>query len=263
MTALIGAKESATMTLSNRTIALLSQPFEGGDGPSHSVVELIWESAGAFEYLGEGNKLERVLGGLRSLQVGRRAKKDSPALPPDEDKLRQVVADLATRLMARDCVDVNELHRVLTDDGFAVFEGDVSAVKAADQPADRLAQYVEDLFESRSALSVAANHYAQATRAFDREDWEAANAQFRSSFDATFDALATAHGAPGTKSGGSARAWLQGEGVLEEDAAQLIKSFAGFAGRDGSHAGLSAAADAQLRRHFATALIAFALAKFP
>ncbi len=164
--------------LSNRTIALLSQPFEGGEGPSHSVVELIWEGAGASDYLSEGNKLERVLGGLRSLQVGRKATADSPALPPDEDKLRQVVAELATRLMAHDYVDVDELHRVLTDDGFAVFEGDVSAVRPADQPADRLAQYVEDLFESRPALSVAANHYAQATRAFDREDWEAANAKF-------------------------------------------------------------------------------------
>jgi hypothetical protein len=251
------------MTLSNRTIALLSQPFEGGGGPSHSVVELIWEGAAASDYLGEGSKLERVLGGLRSLQVGRKATVDSPALPPDEDKLRQVVAELATRLMAQDFVDVEELHRVLTDDGFAVFEGDVSAVKPADQPADRLAQYVEDLFESRTALSVAANHYAQATRAFDREDWEAANAQFRSSFDATFDALAKAHGAPAAKKGGSARAWLQDKGILEEDAAELIKSFARFAGRAGSHAGLSAAADAQLRRHFATALIAFALAKFP
>jgi hypothetical protein len=173
------------MTLSNRTTALLSQLFEGGGGPSHSVVELIWEGAGASDYLGEGNKLERVLGGLRSLQIGRKATVDSPALPPDEDELRQVVAELATRPMAQDFVDVEELHRVLTDDGFAVFEGDVSAVKPADQPADRLAQYVEDLFESRTALSVAANHYAQATRAFDREDWEAANAQFRSSFDAT------------------------------------------------------------------------------
>jgi hypothetical protein len=218
------------MALSNRTIALLSQPFEGGGGPSHSVVELIWEGAGASEYLGEGNKLERVLGGLRSLQAGRRATVDSPALPPDEDKLRQVVAELATRLMAQDQVDVEELHRVLTDDGFAVFEGDVSAVRPADQPADRLAQYVEDLFESRTALSVAANHYAQATRAFDREDWEAANAQFRSSFDATFDALAKAHGTPAAKKGGGARAWLQDKGILEEDAAELIKSFARFAG---------------------------------
>jgi len=34
-----------------------------------------------------------------------------------------------------------------------------------------------------------------------------------------------------------------------------------FAGRAGSHAGLSGAADSQLRRHFATALIAFAVAK--
>lgn len=251
------------MKLSNRTIALLSQPFEGGGGPSHSVIELIWEGAGAFEYLGEGNKLERVLNGLRGLQSGRRSSPGRPSLPPDEDKLREVVADLATRLMARDEVDLDELHRALTDDGFAVFEGDVSPVKPADQPADRLAQYVQDLFGSRTDLKVAANHYAQATRAFDREDWEAANGQFRSAFDATFDALAKALGAPLAKKGGKARAWLQEEGTLEEDAAELVRAFAAFAGRDGSHAGLSEAADAHLKRHFATALIAFALAKFP
>lgn len=34
-----------------------------------------------------------------------------------------------------------------------------------------------------------------------------------------------------------------------------------FAGRAGSHAGISEAADAQLRRHFAAALISFALMK--
>lgn len=251
------------MKLSNRTIALLSQPFEGGGGPSHSVIELIWEGAGAFDYLGEGNKLERVLTGLRHLQSGRRRTDGLDALPPDEDKLREVVAELATRLMAQELVDVDHLHRALTDDGFAVFEGDVSPVKPADQPADRLAQYVQDLFESRSDLKVAANHYAQATRAFDREDWEAANSQFRSAFDATFDALAKAHGARAAKKGGKARAWLQEHGALETDTAELVRAFAAFAGRDGSHAGLSAAADAQLRRHFATALIAFALAKFP
>lgn len=251
------------MKLSNRTIALLSQPFEGGGGPSHSVIELIWEGAGASGYLGEGNKLERVLGGLRSLQSGRRPDAGQPGLSPDEDKLREVVADLATRLMTQEQVDVDELHRALTDDGFAVFEGDVSPVKPADQPADRLAQYVQDLFGSRADLKVAANHYAQATRAFDREDWEAANSQFRSSFDATFDALAQALGAPPTKKGGKARAWLQEKGILEKDAADLVRAFAVFAGRDGSHAGLSEAADAQLRRHFATALIAFGLAKFP
>ena len=45
------------------------------------------------------------------------------------------------------------------------------------------------------------------------------------------------------------------------DETELLKAFAAFAGRAGSHAGLSGAADSQLRRHFATALIAFGVAK--
>jgi hypothetical protein len=40
-----------------------------------------------------------------------------------------------------------------------------------------------------------------------------------------------------------------------------MRSFARFAGRDGSHAGLSDASESQLRRHFSTALTAFAVAK--
>jgi len=249
------------MSLSSRTLALLAQPFEGGDGPSHAVIELIWESAGAYEYLEEGNKLERVLGGLRSLQSGRRSTAGSQALPADQAKLQEVASDLASRLMAANLVDVNELHKALEQDGFAVFEGEVTTVRPADAPSDRLAAYVEKLFGARSEFQVAANHYAQATRAFDRRDWEAANAQFRSAFDATYDALANAKGCPTAKKGGTARKWLQNQGLLGEDEAQLLQAFAKFAGRDGSHAGLSAAADAQLRRHFSSALIAFAVAK--
>jgi hypothetical protein len=50
------------MGFSNRTMALLARPFEGGDGPSHTTIELIWTSADAFAYLPEeGNKLNRVL----------------------------------------------------------------------------------------------------------------------------------------------------------------------------------------------------------
>jgi hypothetical protein len=175
--------------------------------------------------------------------------------------LREVVADLATRLMAQELVDADSLDRVLQRDGFAVFDGDVSVVTAGDQPVDRLSQYVEGLFGKRSELSIAANHYKQASRAFDREDWEAANSQFRSALDATYDALAQAKGAPSSKKGGKARAWLQEEGILEGDLADLVRSFSRFAGRDGSHAGISAAADAQLRRHFATALISYAIAR--
>jgi hypothetical protein len=225
------------------------------------VIELIWSGAGALTYLGEGNKLERVLGGLQALQNGRPAGARNPRLDPDETKLRMVIAGLAPRLMVERGVDAEALDDALKADGFAVFDGDVSATPPADQPVDRLAQYVEDLFGKRPELAVAANHYAQASRAFERKDWEAANAQFRSSFDAAYDALAKAKGAPTKKVGGKARAWLEGEELIDKDLAALLQAFGGFAGRAGSHAGISEGADAQLRRHVATALIAYAIVR--
>jgi hypothetical protein len=117
------------------------------------------------------------------------------------------------------------------------------------------------LFGERSELDVARNHYAQANRAFDRGDWEAANAQFRSACDAVYDTLAQRHGCPPNKTGGKARQWLEINGFIELDEADLLRAFMAFAGRAGSHAGLSGAADSQLRRHLATALIAFGVAK--
>ena len=57
------------MSLSSRTIAPLAKPFEGGMVPSHATVEMIWTEAGAENYLpDEGNKVQRVLGGLKALQ---------------------------------------------------------------------------------------------------------------------------------------------------------------------------------------------------
>ena len=53
----------------------------------------------------------------------------------------------------------------------------------------------------------------------------------------------------------------EARGLLERDEAELLRTFMAFAGRAGSHAGLSGAADSQLRRHFATALLVFAVAK--
>ena len=75
------------MSLSGRTISRLAQPFEGGLGPSHGTIERIWETEDAAEYLGEGNKMERVLNGLRHLRDGRRSSFGKTALPPDASKL--------------------------------------------------------------------------------------------------------------------------------------------------------------------------------
>jgi len=250
------------MGLSNRTMALLARPFEGGDGPSHTTIELIWTSADAFAYLPEeGNKLNRVLGGLRALQHGTGARGHLEALAPDEEKLRQVAGDLSARLMASQLVDAEALDAAFARDGFSLEHDRLATDRPPDEPADRLASHVSALFGERSELRVARNHYEQASRAFDRGDWEAANAQFRSACDAVYDELAHHHGCPPSRTGGRARQWLQGQGLLESDEADLLRTFMAFAGRAGSHAGLSGAADSQLRRHFATALIAFAVAK--
>ncbi len=250
------------MALSNGTLALLAQPFDGGGGPSHSTIDLIWTMADAAEYLpDEGNKMDRVLSGLRSLQTGRRDGFGALVLAADEAKLRLVVADLSTRLMATGFVDDETLEAAFARDGIAVNDGDVVELRPPDEPADRLALRLMEIFADRPELDVARNHFGQGSRAFDRGDYEAANAQFRSACDATFDALARNHGCAPEMSGGRARQWLQAEGLLETDEADLTKTFMAFAGRAGSHAGLSSAADSQLRRHFATALIVFAIAK--
>jgi len=250
------------MALSNRTLALLARSFEGGMGPSHTTVELIWTSADADRYLPEGgNKVDRVLGGLRCLQRGKPDSFGYYILPPDEDKLRLVVADLSTRLMASGEVDGDELDAAFARDGFAVDGGDLVSLRPPDEPADRLALRLTEIFGDGDDFAVARNHFDQGSRAFDRGDYEAANAQFRSACDATFDALALRHGCPAGRTGGRARQWLQSKKHLEDDEADLIRTYMAFAGRAGSHAGLSGAADSQLRRHFATALMVFAIAK--
>jgi hypothetical protein len=249
------------MALSNRTLALLAQPFEGGGGPSHSTIELIWTSADALEYLPpEGNKLSRVLGGLRALQRGARAEPGKAPLVADDEKLRLVTGNVAARLMASGLVGADPLEAALARDGFQL-DDNLTAVRPPDEPADRLATHVLGLFGEHLELEVARNHYEQANRAFDRGDWESANAQFRSACDAVYDALAQRHGCPSGRTGGKARRWLQTRGFLEADEADLLRTFMAVAGRAGSHAGLSGAADSQLRRHCATALIAFAVAK--
>jgi predicted nucleotide-binding protein len=93
------------VTLSGRTIARLTKPFEGGNGPSHSFIERVWTGEDAIDYLPEeGNKANRVLGGLKALRDGRRASAGEPALPPDPGKLHRVASELAEMLLVQDLV---------------------------------------------------------------------------------------------------------------------------------------------------------------
>jgi predicted nucleotide-binding protein len=106
-------RHDGDVSLSSQTIAALAKPFHGGEGPSHSTIQLIWTSAGAEEYLGEGNKLDRVLGGLRALKDGRRAQQGAAALRPDHEKLRIVASELATTLLAHSLVDEQSIAEAL------------------------------------------------------------------------------------------------------------------------------------------------------
>jgi hypothetical protein len=254
------------VSLSNSTIAFFSDVFYGGEGPTHADIDLIWNLNGASRYVpAEADgviKRLRVLYGLRWLRDGRpRPDPLSRDLPPDEEKLRRVAAELANRLVQGLYVERGRVDEALARDGLAL-EGDhLVDARPVDEPADEISAEVTRLLGERRELAVARRHYEQAQRAFDRGDYEAANGQFRSAHDATYEALAHAMGCPIGLTGGRARQWLERGGHIEEDESDLMRAFATFAGRAGSHAGLSDATDSQLRRHMATALIAFGVAK--
>jgi hypothetical protein len=252
------------VSLSNRTIAMLADAFFGGAGPSHARIDAIWDLNGATAYLvpeAQGNKQQRVLYSLRRLRDGLARGGWDGDLPPNEATLHRVAGELAATLVDGQYIDVGQLEEALARDGLALHGDQLVEERPRDAPADDAATRTLRIFGDRAELAVAKNHFEQAERAFDNGDWEAANSQYRSAFDATYDALAHAQGCPAERTGGRARRWLQDQGIIEEDEADLMKSFVTFAGRDGSHAGLSDATDSQLRRHFASALIGFGVAK--
>jgi hypothetical protein len=253
------------MALSNRTISLLAEAFYAGFGPTHRTITATWDLNGAGGYLrpeSEATKRDRVLYGLRWLRDGRPSGDPRIAdLAPDEGKLRTVAGELAAALVDSASIDTTLLADALRADGLTLDGDRLVEVRPVDEPADEVSAEVARMFGDRPELAVARKHYEQAQRAFDRSEWESANAQFRSAFEGTYNVLARATGCPANRTGGDARKWLQLNGVIEADEAELMKAFAAFAGRAGSHAGLSDAVDSGLRRHFAAALIAFGVAK--
>lgn len=231
-------------------MAMLTGPFENGNGPSHDVIETIWTGAGAVELLPEeGSKASRVWKGLDALQ-----RSDS-----DEARLKNVVFVLVARLRAQGDFDFEELEQSLGKDGLSIEQAHVQQV--SESPDVRLAQHVEELFGTSDRFQIARRHYGLGNQAWQRSEWESANAQYRSACDAVFDELALSKGCPPLRKGGQARQWLEDSGLLSKKEASLVKAFMNYAGENGSHAGVSDATECQLRRHFATAIIAFALTK--
>jgi len=253
------------MALSNRTISLLADAFFAGAGPTHRTISSIWDLNGAGGYLRpetEAIKTDRVLYGLRWLRDGRPTSDFFvPDLRPDQERLHTVAGELAATLIDAEAIDQDSLSDALRADGLELDGDRLVEARPVEGPADAVSAEVARIFGDRPELGVARNHHEQAQRAFDRGEWESANAQFRSAFDATYDVLAHTNGCPEDLTGGAARKWLQDNDVIEGDEADMMKAFSTFAGRAGSHAGLSDAVDSGLRRHFAVALIAFGVAK--
>ncbi|WP_447786460.1 hypothetical protein [Stenotrophomonas bentonitica] len=99
-------------------------------------------------------------------------------------------------------------------------------------------ELIERLTQQGFEESVA--HLRQAKSAFDRAEWESANAQVRTALESLFNAVA--HFSLGTeKRGGEARKLLETKGILRAREASLLKSVMDVAGGAGSHAGRSGA----------------------
>ena len=108
--------QNECVTLRGRTLARLTQPFEGGGGPSHSSIDRLWMSEDAADYLpAEGNKADRVMDGLKALRDGRRGAAGQPELPPDHAKLRRVAAELAETLVGQGLVEEADVAEALAE----------------------------------------------------------------------------------------------------------------------------------------------------
>ena len=110
-------RHNREVTISNRTIARLARPFEGGSGPGHSMIENLWLSEDASEFLPpEGNKADRVRGGLKALRDGRPDGPLGPEVAPDAEKLQRVAAELAERRIANGLVSEDDAAEAISKD---------------------------------------------------------------------------------------------------------------------------------------------------
>src|SRR5918998_675599 len=90
----------------------------------------------------------------------------------------------------------------------------------------------------QQGFDTALNHLNQAESAFNRREWESANAQIRSCLEAVFEGVAGAR-LHTTETGGAARKELAEKGLLPRYEARLVQHFMDVAGGAGSHAGMS------------------------
>lgn len=254
--------------VSDTTIRLIAEEFKGGAGPTRATLEGVWRTAGAadafpdeYEYGDHINKLESVARGLKRLRDGgRTGPYDEDVIAENPEALMRIVRELGD-LLGVSPDDTTPLARSLRADGFEHDEFGFLVLKSDATPAGRLTDFVRDTLENDSRFKTAAHHYRQAQDDHERGNWEAANSQYRSTYDATLDELAQGLGCPKSKTGGDARMWLTNQGHLDKSESSLFRAYAAFAGENGSHAGLSNPAECQLRRHFGAALLTYAIKK--
>jgi hypothetical protein len=111
-------------------------------------------------------------------------------------------------------------------------------------------------------LDTAARHFELAESAFDRGEWESANAQMRSYLEAIFEGAAKVLLRWELK-GGMARKRLSDEGILEAKEAEVVRSVMSLAHERGSHAGRSEPEEAHIRRLLGQAVALMGLSLLP
>ncbi|MCA3903890.1 hypothetical protein JKP31_21770 [Vibrio vulnificus] len=103
---------------------------------------------------------------------------------------------------------------------------------------------MEDIFNKlierlrRQGLQESELHFSHAFSAFQRSEWESANAQVRTALESLFDHVAKLT-LNTNKTGGAARKQLEANGLLRTREAKLVMEFMSVAGGAGSHAGVS------------------------
>lgn len=91
---------------------------------------------------------------------------------------------------------------------------------------------------NKQGLNECAIHFSHARSAYERSEWESANAQIRTALEALYDGIAKIR-LKTDKTGGKARKQLEDSGLLRPREARLVQEFIAVAGGAGSHAGVS------------------------
>ena len=159
--------------------------------------------------------------------------------------------------------EVETFKEALRVDGLDLVEGRIAPFLTPHvQP-----EVEQGLLEARLSsvgFEVALNHFSQSVDNAARSQWESANGDIRAFLDALCSELAAnLHKGPGEPpTGGAARQFLQKQGFLNKEEAQLLKSLFDVLHGEGSHPGTSSSDDCHRRRLMAVSLANYYLDRF-